>query len=169
LYESSSKGEIEAWKIRFLALTSNLSDENVTTLFDRLAIPPGSQTKYLQARKEAEDIASTLPPANLLPSQVYDLLNPLSSEGLILSLILNFDKEGGRDRTVELYRSFWKDLEGERAEITGFDLIKLGARPGPIFSEILNQVLLAKLDGQVKSREQEIELAKDLLQKRKYL
>lgn len=51
----------------------------------------------------------------------------------------------------------WMDI---KTEIGGKDLIKLGLTPGPIFGKILNKILEARIRGDIRSREEELELAK---------
>jgi len=43
-----------------------------------------------------------------------------------------------------------------RPFLRGDDLQALGIRPGPIYRDILNSLLYAKLDGQVQSRDDEL-------------
>jgi poly(A) polymerase len=42
--------------------------------------------------------------------------------------------------------------------VTGHDLIALGLRPGPAFRDILEAVYNAQLEGQVRTREEALEL-----------
>lgn len=49
--------------------------------------------------------------------------------------------------------------------VTGNDLKELGLRPGPLFAEILGNVEEAQLEGRVKSREQALELMREIAQK----
>lgn len=43
--------------------------------------------------------------------------------------------------------------------VTGHDLIALGFRPGPLFREVLEAVYTAQLEGQVRTREEAVQLA----------
>ena len=53
-----------------------------------------------------------------------------------------------------------------RIFVSGDDLHGLGLIPGPQYQEIFAQVLNAKLNNEIKSREGEISLIKELLRKR---
>ena len=44
--------------------------------------------------------------------------------------------------------------------IKGRDLKALGLRPGPIYSKLLENVLAAKLDGRLKTKEDELQYVK---------
>jgi tRNA nucleotidyltransferase (CCA-adding enzyme) len=45
--------------------------------------------------------------------------------------------------------------------ISGKDLLKLGLKPGPLFSQLLQAVLEARLNGRVKTREDELAFVKN--------
>ena len=51
--------------------------------------------------------------------------------------------------------------------ISGKDLKKMGVKPGPIYSHILNALLCAKLDGEVNNKEDEIKFVINLIEGRK--
>jgi len=50
-----------------------------------------------------------------------------------------------------------------RILISGEDLHKLGVLPGPRYQKIFARVLNAKLNGQIKTKEEELELIKQLI------
>ena len=47
-----------------------------------------------------------------------------------------------------------------KIEINGDDLVEMGFEQGPIFSEILRHVLMAKLDGLAETRDEQLEAAR---------
>ena len=94
----------------------------------------------------------------LKPSSLYTKLRGQSQETL-LYLMAKADQENA-EKGISLYLSHLQDI---KLSITGGDLKQLGIKPGPIFSEIMNQTLWAKLDGIVKTREEELVYAGRLL------
>ena len=60
-----------------------------------------------------------------------------------------------------LLETYLNSLINTRVELTGEDVISLGARKGPEIGELLNNLLYAKLDGQLESVDQEIQFVKD--------
>ena len=46
--------------------------------------------------------------------------------------------------------------------LTGKDLKNMGYKPGPLFNKILKAILDARIEGQIKSREEEIKFVKEL-------
>ncbi len=53
-----------------------------------------------------------------------------------------------------------QELSEVKPSVTGEDLKALGIKPGPIFRKILNRVLEARLNKEVKNKKEEIELIK---------
>jgi len=65
------------------------------------------------------------------------------------------------------YQKFLKELKRWKSKpkrlITGYDLIKLGLEPGPIFKKILWKLEDAQLEGKIKSKEDALEYAKKVI------
>ena len=66
-------------------------------------------------------------------------------------------------KSISKYYNQLKDIQ---PFITGKDLLALGLKPGPIFRQILEVVLDAKLNGEVKTREDELAFVHQWIQKR---
>ncbi|MCX7698906.1 MAG: hypothetical protein N2114_05520 [Candidatus Goldbacteria bacterium] len=66
-------------------------------------------------------------------------------------------------KTVEKYLKVYINI---KSNITGEDLKKLGIKQGPIYSEILQKVLIEKVAGKIKTKEQEIEFVKRIIKRR---
>jgi tRNA nucleotidyltransferase (CCA-adding enzyme) len=64
-------------------------------------------------------------------------------------------KSGGEEvrRCISLY---FTQLQNVHPLITGEDLKKMNIPPGPVYRELLEAVLKARLDGRVASREDEL-------------
>jgi tRNA nucleotidyltransferase (CCA-adding enzyme) len=61
---------------------------------------------------------------------------------------------------------FLEIYNGMRIYVSGEDLHGLGVLPGPGYQKIFSHVLNAKLNGQVRTKEQEMLLIKELIKKR---
>jgi poly(A) polymerase len=66
------------------------------------------------------------------------------------------------DLAMERLRTLPEEQIRPKPLITGHDLIQLGYKPGPEFSEVLTQVEDAQLEGRVTDRSAALELAKQL-------
>ena len=60
----------------------------------------------------------------------------------------------------KLISHYLTKLRDVKIEINGNDLMDMGIEQGPIFSEILKQVLMAKLDGLAETREEQLKVAR---------
>jgi tRNA nucleotidyltransferase (CCA-adding enzyme) len=66
-----------------------------------------------------------------------------------------------RQDTAKKYISLYlMHLRNVKVTITGDDLRTLGIPPGPKYRKLLAELLDAKLDGEVRNREEEIEFVK---------
>jgi tRNA nucleotidyltransferase (CCA-adding enzyme) len=84
-------------------------------------------------------------------SAVFRVLFPLSLEMVLLLPVLL--RSGEVKRRVGIYVE-WSSLQ--RLHVKGEDLLALGLKPGPRYKEILRDLLSAKIDKEVKTREDEI-------------
>ena len=60
---------------------------------------------------------------------------------------------------------FFTDLRRTSIALKGKDLIKMQLTPGPIYRQVLAAVLDAKLDGELKTKKDEIEFARHYLKR----
>jgi tRNA nucleotidyltransferase (CCA-adding enzyme) len=111
--------------------------------------------------------------------QLYILENsssPFSNQNLYWALI-NFKTEYilymmalAKDEEIKkAISNFYTHQRNIKPYIKGRDLLKIGIPPSPIFSTILNQVLNAKLDGQLKTKKEEINFAKEYAKKNNFI
>ncbi|MBW1790665.1 MAG: prohead protease, partial [Deltaproteobacteria bacterium] len=93
---------------------------------------------------------------HLRPSETYWLLKGFSDEGLIYVMSICRNQIG-----KQAVSSYVTQLRKISTYIHGADLKNLGYPPGPGYQTMLNHLLEAKLDGQVHSRKDEIQLLKE--------
>lgn len=151
--------EYEPWQVYFFALTDPLSLKATGEMCERLAIREKFLEKVISMKKEAPLLLEALSKMrSVKPSRLYGLLKGHSQETL-LYLMAKADNEEAK-RGISLYLSH---LQGARLSITGRDIVQLGVKPGPLYSKVMGQALLAKLDGLVQTREEELEFVKGIL------
>ncbi|HCL89717.1 MAG TPA: hypothetical protein DHW70_00085, partial [Candidatus Atribacteria bacterium] len=95
------------------------------------------------------------------PSVIYSKLNGLPNEVLFLAIV-----ESDTDIVKERVSSYFLKYKKESLYISGKELKELRVKPGPIYSQILNKLLSAQLDGEVKNKRDEIRLVKNILKGR---
>ena len=89
-----------------------------------------------------------------LPSQVYAVLRGAGLPFAVWTMI------ACRDAVVrDKLKLYLTRLRGVRLQVRGRDLVLRGALPGPEVARALEKTLLAKMDGQLQSREEELDFA----------
>jgi tRNA nucleotidyltransferase (CCA-adding enzyme) len=91
------------------------------------------------------------------PSQVCQVLKGQTRNALqIQATLLSGASAGTRAKIVE----YLDNYSHVKSRLTGQDLLALGIEPGPIYSELLDKLLTARLDGKVRSRADELNLVR---------
>jgi tRNA nucleotidyltransferase (CCA-adding enzyme) len=120
--------------------------------------------EYLREVRELHALAWRLDRPNLKPSRVYRLLHGYSPRA-ILTFSVALDSSVARDN-VMLYLD---RLRWVRASTRGEFLKSQGVEPGPVYRQILDKLLYARLDGKICTASEEEVMAKALLAELKEL
>ena len=153
----------ERWAVYFLALCEQLSDDQFWGACTRLAVSEHYKERLVEMRKLGDELFASIEQrlarqGKLENSEVYFFFRGLSVEELLYQMAKNRSSEV--KRCISLY---FTKLSGVHPQIGGEDLKRLGVEPGPRFRELLDAVLSARLNGRVVSREEELELVKELI------
>ena len=141
------------------ALLSRLNQKYLSEALDRLAVPSKIKNKLMKERHATEEILYALmQKPKIMPSKIHLLLSNHSVD-MILFLMAKVKRESIK-KSISVYLTHLRQIH---LEISGKDLAKLGVQPGPIYSAILRKVLESKLDGKVRSYEEELACAKEVL------
>jgi tRNA nucleotidyltransferase (CCA-adding enzyme) len=92
------------------------------------------------------------------PAEVYHLLSGLSDETLLL--LMAKSKGETVKRQVSAFLTTYQHV---KPILTGADLKAMGLKPGPLFKKILDQLLDARLNGEVKTELDERRLAEQMI------
>jgi len=152
----------------FLAKLSPLWGEMNPAYLDqlksKLALSKTITRKIATYLERKEEIERKLPDEGLSNSQVYLLLHPLGNEFLLL-LEAKWGEDSLPGRRVEQYLREWREIT---PRLTGEDLKRKGIPPGPVYAKILEELKLARIDGLVKSKEEEEILAEKIWRNETY-
>jgi len=88
------------------------------------------------------------------PSEIYDLFSPLSPEAVLLLIAVSENET--INKQVLLY--FTQYHSSADFSLTGDDLIDMGIKPGPVYKTVFKTLRDARLNGRVRSREEEVAL-----------
>jgi tRNA nucleotidyltransferase (CCA-adding enzyme) len=145
------------WAVYFLVLIRNCTKSETKALCDRLGLAPKNRAIFLKERFEAEAcLAGFQRHPALENSVVYTGLSGFKTE-LALYLMALTEKESIK-RSISHY---FTHLRFMKPLIRGEDLVRLGFTPGPIFKKVLTGILHEKLNGGLKTREEELRFAKN--------
>jgi tRNA nucleotidyltransferase (CCA-adding enzyme) len=114
--------------------------------------------KYLREVHGLHALAWRLDRPNLKASRIYQLLHGYSPRA-ILAFSVALDSSTARDN-VMLYLD---RLRCVRPTIRGEFLKSQGVEPGPVYRQILDRLLYARLDGKIRTAPEEEAVAKALL------
>lgn len=140
------------WAVYMLALCDGLKSEDIARVVDRLGLVGHDKAVFAPGLSMVKNALWRLArDGDLKPSDIYLLLKPFCLEQLIYMLA----KAKNEDLREKVSR-FITSLREIRPLLKGADLKALGLTPGPAFNEILSRLLMARLNGEVKDREDEI-------------
>ena len=136
-----------------MALFEELKGSERKKAMQRLHVPPGVSSEINTGIEESKNALPKLRKAS--NSGVYFTLEPLNLLTILFTMAKA--KEKGQKKAISLYLT---KLRSTRPELTGQDMKDMGLKPGPLFKTILISILEARLEGKIKSREDEIEFVK---------
>ncbi len=154
---------LEAWSVWFLALTDRLDEEQYHQCCKRLSFPPRLMERVLNQRKSALAHLQRLRylatrEKDLPNSRLYKLLH-----GIPLELLLYGLARTGNEELRKLVSHYLTHLMTVKPLISGKEIEKLGAVQGPDIRVIKEQLFDARLDKQVRSKDEELALARELV------
>ncbi len=151
--------KVEKWFVYFLGLVDQLKPAAAGEALERLSAPIRIRERVKQARTRYTEVLYLFSRApDLSMSRVYGLLMPMDTEALLL-MMAKANQERAK-KYISLYLTHLREI---KVALTGDDLKAMGLPPGPRYKKILAELLNAKLDGLVKSREEEVEFVKSLV------
>ncbi|CCK80169.1 CBS domain-containing protein [Desulfobacula toluolica] len=143
------------WAVYFMAMLNRCSYKVCEQICTRLNVPLRERGILLEKRYKAEKQLNLIESSSTYTKQeLYWTLINFKTEYILYMMALVKDEE-----IKKAISNFYTHQRGIKPYIKGRDLLKLGLQPGPVFSAIIKQVLNAKLDGQLKTRKEEIQFA----------
>ncbi|MBW2704744.1 MAG: CBS domain-containing protein [Deltaproteobacteria bacterium] len=147
------------WIVYFLVLIRSCKSHISKEICRRFELKPEDEKILCAERFEADKCIFWLE-RNLAVSDsaIYRKLNGFKIESILFMMAV------AKKKAVKKSIShFFTDLRRTQLSLKGRDLKKMGLKPGPVYRQVLEAVLDAKLDGTLKSKKDEIEFARRLL------
>ncbi|WP_243371329.1 A-adding tRNA nucleotidyltransferase [Geotalea sp. SG265] len=155
----------ERWAVYFLVLCESLTHDQLWGTCTRLSVSEHYREKLFETRSQGEEALAAMEKkavrnGTMANSEVFFLLKDLPVEVLLYLM-----SKTGSDEVKKWLSLYFTKLQNIRCFITGHDLRRLHVPPGPVYRELLDLVLKARLDGKVTSRKEELELVRHKLKK----
>lgn len=148
----------DIWIVYFLGLVSGFDTHQVQALTSRLRFPPKRIELVESTRRQLRYVAMQLAQWGKnegSAADLCDILSPLSLEGLLYTM--------AKQRKLELKKAvshYLSHLQDVGILVTGSDIKEMGLEPGPRFANILRAVKRAVLNGEVRTREEQLKYAR---------
>jgi len=137
-----------------MALLSGLDERGREEALSRLSVPHRLMESITTGLAKAISMIRSLPLKD--PVKIYNQMHNMSLESLLFAMAIAPDEV--RKREISLYLLH---LRQTRPLVKGEDLMRLGIKPGPVYSEVFKAVLEEKLKGNLKTKEEEIEFIRE--------
>jgi len=142
----------ERWAVFFMALIRHTDLQTTHEICEHLTIAPRYARMFGEYRIHAAQQVTRLEwHKRMKNADVYNLLKAFKTE-VILYMMVCTGSEIAKKR-ISLYHT---RLRNVAITVSGKDLLGMGLASGPVFSKLLQAVLEAKLNGLVKTHEDEL-------------
>jgi len=147
--------------VHYLALwLFRLEAAQVEGVLNRLKVPR-NEARLVRQMPPLRQAAEKLADPALRRSRVYHVLEPFDPDAVGILWIATDDAQVQQHAAL-----YHRELQCIQPELDGYYLKELGVRPGPIYREILTTLRDARLDGEVRTREEEEALVARVLEER---
>lgn len=146
---------LNRWLIYLGALLDELRLAEVRKICDEFVFMKADCAKLISYKKTAEKTLLFLSKKERLrPSQIYDCLEGLSTEALLLMMA-----ESGFRTAKRRIMDYLTKYVSIKLSVRGDDFTRKGMLPGPHFGQALKRTLRAKLDSKLKTKAEELDFA----------
>ena len=144
------------WIVYFLILINHCNSKRSEEICGRFELKPQTRKIICIERFEANRCAAWL--ERNLPVSSSKLYRSLF--GFRTELILYMMATSRQETVTKAISHFFTSLRRSSISLRGRDLKKMGLTPGPIYRQVLQEVLNAKLDGKLKTKKDELDFAR---------
>lgn len=146
--------ELNKSHLFFMALFENMTPGERNDALQRLYVPPIAKMEILDGIEKSREALFNIQTAS--QKAIYYTLRPLTIPTILFTMAKARDRE--QKKAISLYLT---TLRKVKPVLSGKNLKSMGYRPGPLFKKILTEILEARLEGTIKSREEEILFVKN--------
>lgn len=152
------KEEPQNWALYLMGLCPNLKYKEMLSVLERLMFTERAKNDFMSMREAtrmaSKELTAWQKPLNRSMRELYNILIKLPLEGVLHLMALAAFKGIRKDISHYLSRLWHMQLE-----ITGDDLLQMGAERGPGIGLVLRRIMEAKADGKADTRAEQLQLA----------
>jgi tRNA nucleotidyltransferase (CCA-adding enzyme) len=145
----------EPWKVYWHALCSPLDSKALRAVAQRMGILGLKEERMIYQRQDEEKVLESLHRFEGSNYRLYTLLIPYDTETLLYLM-----GKTNSEKIRRLISNYFTRLKGTKAQLRGKDLLDMGLQPGPVFRDVLESLLEARLNNLIKTRDDEVEFVK---------
>ena len=143
------------WMVYLLGLADPLQLAGLEELTQRLALPPRYKKRLIEGSAEGHTALQQARRKRLSSKEIYTLFKPLPIEAILYVMAKAEEREVQKEISL-----FFTQLNAMKVSLRGRDLRDLGIKPGPLYREIFDALLVARLEGTIKTKEDEMRYVK---------
>lgn len=143
---------VESWQVYWHGITSQVEPGHLKEIFEHMDFIDKDGIRILNQRKAVTRLWDELFRYKGDNYLLYTLLSPYDTE-LLLYLMAKAQSEKVR----RLISKYFTQLKGTKVSMNGKDLLSMGIKPGPIFKQVFERLLQARMNGLLKSKDDEID------------
>lgn len=142
-------------KYYLLGLLHGMEKTRMEGFFERMGIGRKRRKGIIEDLEGVESIVSKKPPSS--KSEVFGRLDRMSFEGRLFVLALS------KGEIAELVSEYIREADRFKPLLKGEDLKKMGVKEGPIYGRILEEIRRARIEGKIRTEEEEREFVGSLV------
>jgi tRNA nucleotidyltransferase (CCA-adding enzyme) len=147
----------EAWKVYWYGLTSFLDKDSLEILAGRLMMYDLDSKKMVSQRLNSESLSDDLYKLERKDNfSIYTLLTQYDTEILLFLMA-----KTGSESVKRYISNYFTKLKGIKVQTKGKVLQKMGFEPGPLYKEIFDRLLEAKLNEKVNTESDELQFIRE--------
>ncbi len=144
------------WTVYFMIMLRHKDKNKSEEICRRLELAPRYTKIFIKERLFAEECLNRL--HRNMPNKVSDIYRELKD--LKIEMLLYIMSITTHQHLIKNISSYVTDLRNAKLSVCGKDIQALGLPPSPVYGKILSAVMDAKLNGLVKSDDDEMDLLK---------
>ena len=146
------------WKVYWHGLTSPLDTKALHLLAERMQMVDHESREMIRQRERMGGLLEKL--YRLKTDDNYELYTLLSHYDT--EILLYMMARVNTEKIKRLISNYFTKLKGTKVMLRGKDLKDMGVKPGPVYKEIFDSLLKARLNNVIRTKEEEAGLVKEM-------